>query len=98
MSFLSSLCPFPCVAPIAPISLTITYYDQSHFNTYARLLGDERAGIDWVESARVILRCNVTQDLEVAHTCWHSHLLRAHWLVKDGLHHAVYQSAPCTVH
>jgi hypothetical protein len=67
----------------------ITYYDQSHVLTYARLLDAEKDGMDWRDAARTILMHDPDENHGQAWLCWETHLKRAHWIVTTGIRLAV---------
>jgi hypothetical protein len=66
----------------APEGDRLTAYDVSHFLTYARLLDADRAGADWRKASSDILLCDFDRDPEGTWACWHSHLLRARWILE----------------
>ena len=75
---------FP-TADMAPTDAIVTDYDQAHFLTYARVLDAERDGLDWETGLTSILYRNFGYDLDAGKTCWDSHVVRAHWIVKSGI-------------
>jgi hypothetical protein len=63
----------------------ITEYDRAHFLTYARILDAVRCNQSWQESACDILDLDVAADEECAYRIWDAHVVRAEWIVGDGL-------------
>lgn len=75
---------FPTVADTVAWSDQVTFYDQQHFITYARLLDAEAEDADWREVARIVLLQDPDKEPERARRCWQAHLDRAKWTTTTG--------------
>lgn len=64
-------------------------YDRSNLMIYAALLDADENGVNWEQSAGLILGLDVEADRERAFGCWRSHIERARWIVSEGLASAV---------
>lgn len=69
------------VAPEGEVSA----YDRRNLVTYAELLDAADAGVDWASGAVSILGFDPDCDPETTRRCWETHLVRARWIVGDGL-------------
>ena len=74
---------------LAPTGDTVLEYDRQHLLIYAELIDAADAGIDWRAGALDILHIDPASDAERARCCWESHLVRARWIVGDGLGKAI---------
>lgn len=72
------------IADEAPLSDTITPYDEAHFIVYLRLLDAEADGANWREVAEIVLGLDPAADPADARRCWESHLQRARWMAEKG--------------
>ena len=77
----------PDVNDDAPVSETITPYDEVHFITYLRLLDADAEGADWREVARIVLHRDPDAEPERTRRCWEAHLKRAKWMTERGYRH-----------
>jgi hypothetical protein len=77
----------PDVADTAPVSDTLTVYDEEHMITYLRLLDADNEGADWQEVARIVLHIDPQREPERARRAWVSHLARAKWMTEQGYRH-----------
>ena len=80
------------VAQIAPSDDKVTDYDRQHLPLYAALLDAEDSGQSWQDAAAALMRIDITAPF--AETCWRSHVMRAQWIVSDGLGKAVRAFGP----
>lgn len=67
----------------------ISDYDLQHLTIYAELLDADANGVDWVEGVRSVLSLNRHTPPALARHCWESHLVRARWIVGNGLESAI---------
>lgn len=74
----------PKVEDLAPQEPVLTPYDEQHAVTYVRLLDAEKAGADWQEVARIVLRIDPISELDRARRAYESHLARAKWVARHG--------------
>ena len=74
----------PKVEDLAPHEPALTPYDEQHAVTYVRLLDAEKAGADWQEVARIVLRIDPIAEPARARRAYESHLARAKWVARHG--------------
>lgn len=67
----------------------VTAYDRAHLLIYAELIDAADAGVNWRAGARPILGRDPATDPERVRRCWESHLVRARWIVGEGLGTAI---------
>jgi hypothetical protein len=68
----------------APVSATVTAYDERHAQDYLRLLDADAQGDDWREVATAIFGVDVAADPARAKAMHSSHLARARWMTEIG--------------
>ncbi|KQX19148.1 MULTISPECIES: hypothetical protein [unclassified Sphingomonas] len=74
---------------IAPVGEIVSDYDRRNLLIYAELIGADDAGTDWVDGASAILGRDPTADPEGTKRCWETHLVRARWIIGEGLGAAI---------
>lgn len=79
--------PMTMVAAIAPTCESATDYDRRHLAMYAALLDADEAGADWQSAAVQIM--GLDENVIGAEQCWHTHLVRARWIIEEGLGSAI---------
>ncbi len=72
------------VADVAPDSSELTSYDELHSITYVRLLDADKAGADWREVSRIVLKIDADREYDRAQKAFQSHLDRARWMTRHG--------------
>lgn len=74
----------PKIEDLAPHEPALTSYDEQHAVTYVRLLDAEKAGADWQDVARIVLRIDPISEPDRARRAYESHLARAKWVARHG--------------
>jgi hypothetical protein len=77
----------PDVADTAPVSDTLTVYDEEHIITYLRLLDADSAGADWEKVAKIVLHIDPHREPDRARRAWETHLEGARWMTSVGYRH-----------
>ena len=71
----------------APTLNTLTGYDVEHRTLYLRLLDAQRDRVHWEDVARILLNIDPNREPQRARRVLEQHLVRAHWMLKNGFGH-----------